>query len=88
MTISGSVTTGSRSVLASSNSGSPLNLDGSAILTAVALGRDITDVLSAVDAMTLKGGIDCSANPDYPAADAGHLYKVTVAGRIGTRITK
>jgi hypothetical protein len=37
----------------------------------------------AVDVMVFKGVIDCSANPNYPAADAGHLYKVSVAGKIG-----
>lgn len=31
----------------------------------------------------LKGGIDCSTNPNYPLADAGHVYRVTVAGKIG-----
>lgn len=35
------------------------------------------------DAMLYKGVIDCSANPNYPAADAGHTYKVSVAGKIG-----
>lgn len=30
-----------------------------------------------------QGGMDCSADPDYPAADRGHLYRVTVAGKIG-----
>jgi hypothetical protein len=37
----------------------------------------------ASDVMIFKGVIDCSANPNYPAADAGHLYKVSVAGKIG-----
>ncbi|MBT2326136.1 hypothetical protein J7E62_27790 [Variovorax paradoxus] len=37
----------------------------------------------ASDVMVFKGVIDCSANPNYPAADAGHLYKVSVAGKIG-----
>jgi hypothetical protein len=37
----------------------------------------------AVDVMVFKGVIDCSADPNYPAADAGHLYKVSVAGQIG-----
>jgi hypothetical protein len=30
-----------------------------------------------------KGQIDCSANPNYPAADAGDYYRVSVAGKIG-----
>jgi hypothetical protein len=39
--------------------------------------------LAAADAVIYKGVIDCSANPNYPAADAGHLYRVSVAGKIG-----
>lgn len=30
-----------------------------------------------------KGAIDCSANPNYPAAAANHVYRVSVAGKIG-----
>jgi len=30
-----------------------------------------------------KGVIDASTNPDYPAADAGFLYVVSVAGKVG-----
>lgn len=30
-----------------------------------------------------QGTIDCSANPDYPAADADHAYRVSAAGKIG-----
>ena len=37
----------------------------------------------ASDVMIFMGVIDCSANPNYPAADAGNLYKVSVAGKIG-----
>jgi hypothetical protein len=39
--------------------------------------------IAALDVVEIKGGIDCSSNPNYPAADAGALYKVTVAGKIG-----
>lgn len=35
------------------------------------------------DAMIFMGVIDCSANPNYPAADRGHTYRVSVAGKIG-----
>lgn len=38
---------------------------------------------AANDVERLMGGIDASANPNYPAADAGHVYRITVAGRIG-----
>jgi hypothetical protein len=40
-------------------------------------------VIAAADAMVFKGVIDCSANPNYPAADRGHTYRVSVAGKIG-----
>lgn len=40
-------------------------------------------LIGANDAMQYKGVVDCSGNPNYPAADAGHAYKVSVAGKIG-----
>lgn len=40
-------------------------------------------LLDAANAMQLKGGISAAANPNYPAADAGHTYKITAAGKIG-----
>ena len=39
--------------------------------------------INFADALVYKGVIDCSSNPNYPAADSGHVYKVSVAGRIG-----
>ncbi len=30
-----------------------------------------------------KGPLDCSTNPNYPAAESGHVYIVSVAGKIG-----
>jgi len=41
------------------------------------------NVLGSANALVYKGVIDCSTNPNYPAADAGHLYVVSVAGKIG-----
>lgn len=40
-------------------------------------------VIAAADALVFKGGIDASTNPNYPAADAGWVYRITVAGKIG-----
>ncbi len=39
--------------------------------------------IAAQDVEAFKGSIDCSANPNYPAADAGNVYRVSVAGKIG-----
>lgn len=33
--------------------------------------------------MSFKGSINCSGNPNFPAADVGHTYVVSVAGKIG-----
>jgi hypothetical protein len=43
----------------------------------------VDQIIAASDAMVFKGVIDCSANPNYPAADRGHTYRVSVAGKIG-----
>lgn len=48
-----------------------------------AVNTKINALLAASDAFVFKGVIDCSANPNYPAADAGWTYKVSVAGKIG-----
>ena len=40
-------------------------------------------LIGANDAMTYKGVIDASTNPDYPLADAGDTYKISVAGKVG-----
>lgn len=40
-------------------------------------------LIAANDAMVFKGAIDCSANPNYPAADRGNTYRVSVSGKIG-----
>lgn len=40
----------------------------------------LSDLTSFFD---YKGGQDCSANPNYPAALKGDVYSVTVAGKIG-----
>jgi hypothetical protein len=53
------------------------------VATQKAVKAYIDSLLAAQDALTFEGGIDCSANPNYPAADCGHFYKITVAGKIG-----
>lgn len=40
-------------------------------------------LIAANDAMVFKGATDCSTNPNYPAADRGWTYRVSVAGKIG-----
>lgn len=39
--------------------------------------------IAALNVQVFQGTIDCSANPNYPTADAGATYVVSVAGRIG-----
>lgn len=48
--------------------------------------KSVADTLIAlgiVDPLLYKGVIDCSGSPNYPAADAGHCYVVSVAGKLG-----
>lgn len=40
-------------------------------------------LIAANDAMVFKGAQDCSSNPNYPAANRGDTYRVSVAGKIG-----
>lgn len=40
-------------------------------------------LIAAADAMIFKGVIDASSNPNYPAADRGWTYRISVAGKIG-----
>jgi len=53
------------------------------VASALAIKTYVDALLGANDAMLYKGVIDCSTNPNYPAGDAGHTYKVSVAGKIG-----
>lgn len=41
------------------------------------------NLLALNDALVFKGVIDASTNPNYPAGDKGHTYKISVAGKIG-----
>ena len=43
----------------------------------------VDGLIAAQDAMVFKGVVDCSTNPNYPAADRGWTYRVSVAGKIG-----
>jgi len=40
-------------------------------------------LIGAANGMVFKGVIDASSNPNYPAANAGDLYRISVAGKIG-----
>lgn len=44
---------------------------------------EIASRIASLDVMVYKGALDASANPNYPAADAGHTYRISVAGKIG-----
>ncbi len=59
-------------------------LDGSTKIATTAYVDAATNaIIAAADVMVFKGVIDCSANPNYPAADRGWAYRVSVAGKIG-----
>ncbi|MCG8683834.1 MAG: hypothetical protein MI892_03095, partial [Desulfobacterales bacterium] len=43
----------------------------------------VQNQLAFYDVLRLKGSIDATANPDYPAANAGDFYVISHAGKIG-----
>lgn len=53
------------------------------LATVGAIKAYIDAIVSAVNALTYVGVIDCSTNPNYPASTAGDLLVVSVAGKIG-----
>lgn len=53
------------------------------IATTAQVQAALSAYIAAQDILAFKGFIDCSADPNYPAADAGHVYRVSVAGKIG-----
>lgn len=63
--------------------GSILGATGEITVTDNGNGTVTLSISTALNPVIVKGAINCSANPNYPAADAGHLYYVSVAGKIG-----
>lgn len=59
------------------------NTNTTQIATTAMVQSALAAYIAAQDVLVFKGAIDCSTNPNYPAADAGHVYKVSVAGKIG-----
>lgn len=55
----------------------------SQLVTALAAKTYADNLMAANDALVAKGGIDASTNPNFPLADAGHVYRITVGGLIG-----
>lgn len=53
------------------------------IATTAYVVSEIASRLAAADAMTYRGAIDASSNPNYPAANAGDTYRISAAGKIG-----
>src|SRR5271157_2991606 len=44
---------------------------------------DMANLLDTANALQWKTAIDCSGNPNYPAASCGWVYMVSVGGKIG-----
>lgn len=51
--------------------------------TQIATTAFVQAAFGSQDAMIFKGVIDCSASPNYPAADRGWVWRVSAAGKIG-----
>lgn len=58
------------------------DLNGS-LVRADIVRKYIDNLIEDQDVFAYKGPIDCSTNPPYPAANKGHIYVISVAGKIG-----
>jgi len=56
---------------------------GYSVVSDGAGGLAYSDIIGLANALVYKDVIDCSTNPNYPAANAGWIYIVSVAGKIG-----
>lgn len=74
---------GTASTLNSDNDGTLAANSSTRVPTQAAVKAYADALIAANDAMVFRGVVDCSANPNYPAADRGHAWKVSVAGKIG-----
>jgi hypothetical protein len=57
--------------------------DTTQIATTAFTVAEINARIASLDVMVYKGAINASANPNYPAADAGWTYRISHAGKIG-----
>jgi hypothetical protein len=53
------------------------------LATANAIKVYADSLIPELNALVYKGVIDCSSNPNYPAANCGWVYEISVAGKIG-----
>lgn len=60
-----------------------LNVSAPSATTDAANKAYVDAIVGVQDAFRYMGAIDCSANPNYPAANAGETYRVSVGGKIG-----
>jgi hypothetical protein len=74
---------GSAASLASDTDGTLAANSDTRLATQKAVKTYVDQIIAAQDAMVFKGAVDCSTNPNYPAADRGWTYRVSVAGKIG-----
>lgn len=81
--LTGKPTLGTAAALDISTDGTLAGNSDTLIPTQKAVKTYADQLIGAADVMVFKGVIDASTNPNYPAADAGWLYRISVAGKIG-----
>jgi hypothetical protein len=74
---------GTAATLAADTDGTLASNSTTRVPTQSAVKTYVDQIIAAQDAMVFRGVVDASTNPNYPAADRGHTYRISVAGRIG-----
>jgi hypothetical protein len=77
------ITIGSVQVDEFSTDGTMSGNSDTALPTEKAIKTYVDARAGSIDAMIYKGTINASTQPNYPAADAGHFYIISAAGKVG-----
>ena len=70
-------------ISATTFSGSGANLTSMTASQITDFSSAVSGLIGDANALVYKGVINCGANPNYPAADCGDLYVISVSGKIG-----
>lgn len=81
--LSGKPTLGTAAPLNISTDGTLAANSDTLLATQKAVKAYADQLIASADALVFKAVIDASANPNYPAADKGWTYRISIAGKIG-----
>jgi len=61
----------------------PVGTDTTRISSCAFVRAEISTMIASLDVQIYKGVLNASTNPNYPLADSGNAYRISVSGKIG-----